>query len=230
MANQNNYFQQRVERSKAEETSQDSSTGLTTNSFYQTPQNGLSLEDLKTMFKADIEAEVVEMIWQDCNENCDTALGFLTEMSPRAVPVAAAVKTSSSWSNVLNADTSKPFTVNQGVKPKANIKTKHWVVDEIKKRINNNEKILIIMRGVPGAGKSYLARQLRGNGVVLSTDDFFINYQGQYVFDRYRLSEAHEWNQKRADQKVRVGTNPVVIDNTNLEVWEMQPYVTMALR
>lgn len=221
--------QQRFERSNSEENSQQDHSSTAANSFYQTPQNGLSLEDLKTMFK-DIDAEVVEMIWQDCNGSCDTALGFLAEMNPRSVPIAAAVKTSS-WSNVLGADTSKQFTVNLGAKPKSNIKTnKHWAVDAIKERINNNEKILIIMRGVPGTGKSYLARQLRGNGVVLSTDDFFINYQGQYVFDRYRLPEAHEWNQKRADQKVRAGTNPVVIDNTNLEVWEMQPYVMMALR
>lgn len=44
------------------------------------------------------------------------------------------------------------------------------------------------------------------------------------------LSEAHEWNRKRAERALRAGSNPVVIDNTNLESWEMQPYVFMALR
>lgn len=233
--NQKNFSQKMSDQHRVQkfnqsdgETSQDLS-GSSANSFNQGYQNGLNLDDLKTMFKSAIDPEVVEMIWQDSNRNCDIALGFLTEMSPKAVPIAATLK-SNSWANVLGGpDTSKPFTVNQGVKPKSSNKIIHPAVETIKNRLNS-EKILIIMRGVPGSGKSFLARQLRGHGVVLSTDDFFINFQGEYVFDRYRLQEAHEWNQRRADERLRDGTNPVVIDNTNLEIWEMQPYVVMALR
>lgn len=231
--NQNNYFQrladhQRVERPQEDETSK-SRPSSSVSPSNQSLSTRFSLDDLKNMFKSAIDAEVVELIWQDSNENSDVALTYLTEISPTSVPIAAAVKTNS-WSSVIGADTSKQFTVNQGVKPKTIIKEKHWVVDKIQKRISAQERIVIIMRGVPGSGKSYLAYQLRGNGVVLSTDDYFINYQGQYVFDRNQLSFAHDWNQNRADKEMKSGTNPVVIDNTNLEAWEMQPYVTMALR
>jgi predicted kinase len=86
------------------------------------------------------------------------------------------------------------------------------------------------MRGVPGSGKSYLAHQIKGDGMVFSADDYFVNYQGQYLFDRNQLGDAHEWNQKRANEALKSGTNPVVIDNTNLEAWEMRPYIFMALR
>lgn len=39
---------------------------------------------------------------------------------------------------------------------------------------SRHDKKLFIMRGLPGSGKSFLARKLRGfHGVILSTDDFF---------------------------------------------------------
>jgi adenylate kinase family enzyme len=39
----------------------------------------------------------------------------------------------------------------------------------------DSEKKLFLMRGLPGSGKSTLAKNLAGaNGVVYSTDDFFM--------------------------------------------------------
>ncbi|XP_057378037.1 uncharacterized protein LOC130700002 [Daphnia carinata] len=221
--------EERVQQTRRTETAQvPSSNSVISSKPTIDQQRKFNLEDLKNMFKSAIDAEVVEMIWQDSNENSDVALMFLTEISPNSPPTATIVKMSS-WSDVLGSSSSIPFTANQGVKPKSTVKEKHRMVEPIQLRINNLEKILIIMRGVPGSGKSYLAHQLKGNGVVLSADGYFIN-QGQYVFDRNLLGFAHEWNQKRASEELQKGTNPIIIDNTNLEAWEMQPYVIMALR
>lgn len=233
--NQNNPLssledEERVQQTRRTDTVQVLSSNSTISSKHTIEQQTkFSLEELKTLFKSAIDPEVVEMIWQDSHENSDVALMFLTEISPNSPPIATTVKMNS-WSDVLGSNNSKPFTANQGVKPKSTVKEKHKMVDPIQSRINNLEKILIIMRGVPGSGKSYLAHQLKGNGVALSADDYFINYQGQYVFDRNLLGVAHEWNQKRANEELQKGTNPVIIDNTNLEAWEIQPYVMMALR
>ncbi|XP_073954881.1 uncharacterized protein [Choristoneura fumiferana] len=94
-------------------------------------------------------------------------------------------------------------------------------------------RTLILMRGVPGSGKSYLAKQLLLTMCpeslfethILSTDDFFYDAKGVYRHERTRLSEAHYWNQNRAIQAMRQGISPIFIDNTNVEIWEMQPYV-----
>lgn len=92
------------------------------------------------------------------------------------------------------------------------------------------QRVLVLMRGLPGSGKTTLALKMRGaTGVVLSADHFFYR-DGRYSFDKARLSEAHEWNKRRARQAMQEGRSPVIIDNTNVEVWEMMPYVAFALR
>lgn len=196
----------------------------------------LTLEDLKAMFDPNVDSEIVDMIWQNCNQDGALAFGYLNEMSPvkpkqlvAPPPVTPPINTG--WSKPLNIDTTKPFTEPPSVRPKLVVaEPRNHIAEVIKERVQRNERILIIMRGVPGCGKSHLARQMQGNGVVLSTDDYFINHQGVYEFKPRFLPEAHDWNRGRADRELKAGSNPVIIDNTNLEAWEMQPYIHLALR
>ena len=89
------------------------------------------------------------------------------------------------------------------------------------------EKTLIICRGVSGSGKSTLAQELGKGGVVLSSDDFFTTPTGEYVFDVSKLRAAHDWNQKRAEDAMRNGVSPIVIDNTNTTAKEIFVYVKL---
>ncbi|CAL4228676.1 unnamed protein product, partial [Meganyctiphanes norvegica] len=102
--------------------------------------------------------------------------------------------------------------------------------DEVKEKTSSGVKMLIILRGLPGSGKSTLGRELLGrNGVILSTDDFFCDKQGIYHYDPTRITEAHTWNKRRAQKRLNDGKSPVVIDNTNMEIWEFKPYIKMGL-
>uniref|UniRef100_A0A3Q2UC29 NEDD4 binding protein 2-like 2 n=1 Tax=Fundulus heteroclitus TaxID=8078 RepID=A0A3Q2UC29_FUNHE len=91
--------------------------------------------------------------------------------------------------------------------------------------------VLILMRGLPGSGKTTRARELLSSGpsgIILSTDDYFAEKEG-YRYDPGLLGAAHEWNQSRAKDALHNGRSPIIIDNTNLQAWEMKPYVKMAL-
>ena len=92
-------------------------------------------------------------------------------------------------------------------------------------------KTLILMRGGASSGKSTRARELAGdNGVILSTDEFWYKMvdpqePDKYSFKPHLLSEAHLWNQRRAQKYIEEGHPKVIIDNTNIRLFEMMAYV-----
>lgn len=88
-------------------------------------------------------------------------------------------------------------------------------------------KILYITRGISGSGKSTLAKTLAPKENIFSTDDLFMS-DGEYKFDPKKLAEYHKINQERVKKAMEKGINPIVVDNTNTQAWEMKPYVLLA--
>jgi len=88
-------------------------------------------------------------------------------------------------------------------------------------------KLFILMRGLPGSGKSTKAKELAGEqGQVFSTDDFFcLNEEQEYKFDKQKLGKAHTWNQRRSLAAVEANIPIIVIDNTNTTIREMRSYL-----
>jgi predicted kinase len=94
-------------------------------------------------------------------------------------------------------------------------------------KTSQNQKILILCRGASGSGKSTLAKQLSKGGVSLASDEFFM-VDGKYEYDPEAIGYAHNWNKRRAEKAMQQGISPIVIDNTNVQFWEMKPYVELA--
>lgn len=104
--------------------------------------------------------------------------------------------------------------------------------------ITRPNQVLIVMRGIPGSGKSTKAKQLAGsNGVIHSTDDV-IESQGDYneFFEKMfaskdfsPLSKAHSTNLKNLIESLKNGLSPVILDNTNIKQNEAKAAVKAAL-
>jgi predicted kinase len=97
---------------------------------------------------------------------------------------------------------------------------------------------LIIMRGIPGGGKSTKAKQIVGKGIIHSTDEvieamgdyreFFNNMISSGNFSP--LSNVHRINFQNAVTSMKQGISPVIVDNTNIRANEPKNYVESALK
>jgi predicted kinase len=103
--------------------------------------------------------------------------------------------------------------------------------------MENKEYIgdLILLRGIPGSGKSTLGEViLHYPGVnsvdVLSADNFFIDDKGNYNFDPTKLKMAHNDCQQKCVEKMKYGFSKIVVANTFTEKWEMDIYYEIAER
>lgn len=88
--------------------------------------------------------------------------------------------------------------------------------------------MLFIIRGLPGSGKSTIAKKLLNADAAskhFEADMFFIR-DGKYQFDASKIKEAHEWCQKKVRMTLSQGDN-VVVSNTFVKQWEVEPYLDM---
>jgi len=85
---------------------------------------------------------------------------------------------------------------------------------------------LILLRGLPGAGKSTLAKTFEG-ARHFEADMFFLDESGNYNFDPSNLRQAHEWCRNNVDNTMSFGID-VVVSNTFTQEWEMEAYYELA--
>ena len=87
---------------------------------------------------------------------------------------------------------------------------------------------LVLIRGLPGSGKSTMAKALaRGGFEHFEADTYHMNNEGDYCFDRANAKAAHEWCQQETRKALERGKQ-VVVSNTFVQLWEMAPYFDMA--
>lgn len=110
------------------------------------------------------------------------------------------------------------------------------VIQDPKELLELCKRGVLILAGLPGSGKSKLAKELgelHPNTRILSSDDYFMR-DGEYKFNPAKLGEAHDrcWQVfveecdrwyfwKRSD-------GLVIVDNTNTSPFELAPYVRYA--
>jgi hypothetical protein len=98
----------------------------------------------------------------------------------------------------------------------------------------DSEKLVYLMRGLPGCGKSHRARRLAGTGgVVLETDQYFYTQVGEdparYDYSDELLPVARQWNLDRFREAIRRGVSPIVVDRGNGLNPESKEYAVLAV-
>lgn len=86
---------------------------------------------------------------------------------------------------------------------------------------------LVIIRGLPGSGKSTFAKKFVKKGFKhYEADMWMVDKDGNYSFDPSRLSDCHNACKNATEDALKNGEN-VVVSNTFTREWEMKDYVIM---
>lgn len=84
-----------------------------------------------------------------------------------------------------------------------------------------------ILRGLPGSGKSYWAKEVK-DAKIVSADAYFM-VDGKYQFDLSKLREAHNWCLlKFMEHITNHRPETIIVDNTNIRIFEFSPYYRIA--
>lgn len=91
------------------------------------------------------------------------------------------------------------------------------------RRLLENKNKLIILRGIPGSGKSHLTNCF-SDAEICSADDYFCE-NGEYKFNRDELSKAHDYCYNMCVEYLHKKCNTIIVDNTNATLKEYQKYI-----
>lgn len=82
---------------------------------------------------------------------------------------------------------------------------------------------LILLRGLPGVGKSTLARRAFPQRFLIEADQFFVTCGGDYQWRASLATSAHAWCLKTTEAHLHV-QHPVVVANTFVRRLDLSPY------
>ena len=90
-------------------------------------------------------------------------------------------------------------------------------------------KKLILLRGLPGSGKSTFAKSISNESTGHIESDMFFVKDGEYKFDGSKIKDAHNWCQDVVEHWMNSNEfETIIVSNTFTQEWEMKPYMDMA--
>ncbi len=95
----------------------------------------------------------------------------------------------------------------------------------------NSKFSLILLRGLPGSGKTTLAKVLSENNTypVFSVDDYFTDeLTGEYIFNFQNNHLAYKQCETLTHDAMQLALPKVLVHNTFTMEWELEPYFKLA--
>lgn len=96
-----------------------------------------------------------------------------------------------------------------------------------------NIKQLIVLRGLPGSGKSTFANFYKNNlhpelSSIICSADSFLYENNEYIWTKERVIKAHEKCFQLAEESMINNINIIILDNTNIKSSDYKYYRKIA--
>jgi hypothetical protein len=89
-------------------------------------------------------------------------------------------------------------------------------------------KILYILVGVPGSGKSSYAKKLNSNPLLICEADNFPGLYNHGKIDFSKLETAHIYSRMCIEENMKLNKEKIVQSNTNLDPVKLKSYLILA--
>lgn len=87
-------------------------------------------------------------------------------------------------------------------------------------------KSLIIVRGIPGCGKSTFAKLL--GRAICTADDYHTDQNANYNWKEENIGKAHSWCRRKCERFMKVNVDKIIVANTSTTEKELNPYYELA--
>ena len=99
-----------------------------------------------------------------------------------------------------------------------------FLEDELTIQWIKKNRIVFVMRGLPGSGKSTIVKAISDlyqdrNPIICSADNFFISKSGDYSFNPSFLQDAHEASQSCMKNSVQEGN---ILISRFFNIWKLK--------
>lgn len=90
---------------------------------------------------------------------------------------------------------------------------------------SSSSKKIYIIRGIPGSGKTTLAKTL--SPIVIEADDYMMN-NGKYEYSKDKVIMAHNKCRRQVERHLRNGDPIIAVANTFIKREQYKPYIELA--
>ena len=115
---------------------------------------------------------------------------------------------------------------------------------DVLNQLTGHTNLLLLIRGLPGCGKSTLAKSIAiqyfqsintithtndinkmSDDLISEADKYFIDEEGHYEFDSTLLTAAHQWAYEQIEKGMNENKKLLITSNTFTEAWELYTYI-----
>lgn len=150
------------------------------------------------------------------------------------------IRCPSKWSEIVRKDAPPPtlpislasLPVKQKNKetrqPVKQTKPKPPTLAEI---VKDRNKVLILLRGLPGCGKTSFAKFLKSQSTqdnqiaIYSVNSFFEQKDGQYIFDGRRVRDSKKKAYSSVTSMMKESTPVIIVDDYHVTISDVKPYI-----